>query len=212
MLSCRSSRLSAIALIIGTALALGSLRRCRDEVPVFEPSAGGLAAPLPAAHYAPPIIKLPFVKTHQPVVDANLPIPASRVRETIVLKPSVQESPITLVIDRRGEIYTSNDTPAETSIAVTRWRPPVIEFCNRFSAGILISDNAYVALGYDPLKIWRFYFGADIGRSLVDSALIIGTAVRFRITGTEPDRLNVTVSVGNDWARSKLYVGIGVGW
>jgi hypothetical protein len=205
---CKKTKVYLVLLAFTVALifALTSLRDCRESV-VIPPQ--DQAQPLPPHHYTAPVVNVPFITPKPPVKQANLPIPAKQVEETIVVK-TPESAPVTIVIDKKGNVYPTKDTPPGTTIEVTKWHPPLIQICHRFSVSALYAGGPLFSLGYDPIRIWKVYLGVDIGKRFTDNKWLIGTSVRYQLI--KSNRLDITAVVGKNWMDSKLYVGVNVGW
>lgn len=197
-------------MIVALVWLLGSiaLYRVCDE-PLREPDINAYL--LQSDTYRPPIIKIPFVKDKAPVSKKNLPIPKKDVRTTIVVESTVPDARnITLIVDKKGKVYRSKDTPEDVKIRVTHWKPAFFGLQNKWGVGIImdIPPDISFALSWDPIRIWKLHFGLDLGirpasaHSFEDAW--IGTSVKFRILSKN----NLFMLAGYNWTHDVPYIGI----
>jgi len=165
---------------------------------------------LPSEIYKPPLIKIPFIKDKAPVSKANLPIPRKDVKTTIVVTSPVPDAKkITLIVDKKGKVYKSKDTPKDVEIKVTHWKPPFFGLQNKWGVGIAMDippDLSFI-LSWDTIRIWRLYFGVDLGTNFTDYGFTdfwVGTSVKYKILKNN----NLFALAGYNWIEKVLYVGV----
>lgn len=165
---------------------------------------------LPSETYRPPIVKIPFTKDKVPVSKRNLPIPKKDVRTTIVVKnPVLGAEDITIVIDKKGKIYKSKDTPGDIKIEVTEWKPALLGLQSKVGVGMVVGipPDLSFALSWDAIRIWKLHLGLDLGVKFIDYKLTdpwVGTSVKFKILRNN----NLFALAGYNWMDKTPYVGI----
>lgn len=198
-----------IIAIISVILLLGSIalhKKC--DKPLQEPDINEYL--LQSDTYRPPIVKLPFTKDKAPVKKKYLPIPKKDVKTTIIVKSPVPGArDITLIVDKKGKIYRSKDTPEDVKIEVTHWKPALFGLQNKWGIGIImdIPPDLSFALSWDPIRIWKLHFGLDLGIKMEDQRIQefwLGASVKYRILKNN----NLFILAGYNGTHRVPYVGI----
>jgi len=199
-----------IIIVISIVWLLGSIALHKKyNKPLQEPTKNAYL--LPSESYQPPIVKVPFLtKDRIPVSKKNLPIRKRDVKTTIVVKnPVPGAKDITLIVDKKGRIYKSKDTPEDAKIEVTHWKPALLGLQSKWGIGVAMDippDLSFI-VSWDVIRIWELHFGADLGVKLEDqrlSEIWIGTSVKYRILKNN----NLFILAGYNWTQSVPYVGI----
>ena len=202
-------KVAKIVAIISAVLLLGSIvlhKKC--DKPLQEPTKNEYL--LPSDTYRPPIIKIPFTKDKAPVSKKNLPIPKKDVRTTIVVKnPVPGAKDITIVIDKKGKVYRSKDTPEDVEIKVTTWMPTLFGLQSKWGIGITmdIPPDLSFTLSWDTIRIWKLHLGVDLGVKLEDQGVAgiwLGTSVKYKILKNN----NLFVLAGYNWTDKVPYIGV----
>jgi len=160
--------------------------------------------------YRPPIIKIPFItKDRQPIKDKDLPIPKKDIAKTIeIIQPKSKEAVV--IIDKKGKIYKSKDTPKEVEIKVTTWKPRLFEVKPQvgFTGALTIYPlDLYPCLSLDILRIWKLYFGGDLGVKIERGRftdVFYGIAARYMIL----PKNNIFATAGWEFKHKTIYIGL----
>ncbi len=159
--------------------------------------------------YRPPIIKLPFVKYKTPVPVGVLPIPKKEVDTSIVVTfpPGdisggivIEPVKIGIIIDKKGRVFKTKDTPDNVVIEITKWKEPFAAPEIQFGLALTYSQDAYAGLSVDLLRVWKLHLGSDLGISQ-DRKFMVGLHVRYKI-----------IAVGYDFLNGRAYVGVVLVW
>lgn len=203
-----------IIAIISAILLLGSVvlyKKC--DKPLQEVAKNAYL--LPSGSYQPPLVNIPFLtKGKAPVSKMNLPIPKRDVKTTIIVKnPVPGAKDITIIVDKKGKVYRSKDTPKDTKIEVTHWKPALFGLQNEWGIGVImkIPPDLSFALSWDVIRIWKLHFGMDLGAKITNYGLTdawIGTSVKYRIL----PKNNLFALMGYNWTHKTPYVGIMIGF
>jgi len=139
--------------------------------------------------YRPPIISLPWQKDKAPIKEEKLPIPKKRVDKVIQIEvpiPGSEETITTeIIIDKKGEVYKATDTPEDTRIKVTKYKPRLFDLDFRLGYSCVVSDHIYHCLSFDYLRAGRFYLGSEFGiaqkGNSVGGKYLIGLSLKYKI-------------------------------
>lgn len=165
-------------------------------------------------------MKIPFVKkAKQPVADKDLPIPKKKIAKTIVVElpkgNDLNPSKVTLVIDKKGKIYRSKDTPKDVKIVVTEWKPKLINIGFSLGYTFVYKGKFYHCLSLDVLKIGRFHAGGEGGIHIANSShkgsWLLGLSGKYHFASFDfIGGLNITTSavVGWDFISKGIYGGV----
>ena len=213
-----------LAIVAGALLFLGVLG-VFDKRPGQKPLNLDLDVPVPIAEetYRPPIVKIPFItKDRQPVKTENLPIPKKDIDKTIVISKtgldSITNHPITLVVDKGGKIYKTNDTPDDTQILITKWRERNIGFTFKIGGTLAYSDGFYYCFSLDVFRIGRFYAGGEFGLKLgkgEEPDFLLGLSGKYKFATLkvmDRDFLIFQAVCGWDFLHRATYFGLSVKW
>jgi len=163
--------------------------------------------------YTEPVIKLPFVKDKQPIKDKDLPIPAKEVEKSIAVEMPGKE-PVRIIIDKKGDVYKTKDTPEDAKISVIKWKPKPMGLDLRFGYSLAFSDTAYHCLSLDYFYIKRFSLGSEIGIS-TEQTWLVGLSLKYRfvtldfITGGKAD---ASILGGWNFIANRIYAGVNIKW
>jgi len=209
-MSSKLKKIGIIIAIISAALLLGSIvlhKQC--DKPVQEITENEYL--LQPKVYKAPLIKIPFIKAkRQPVKDKDLPIPKRNVRTTIIVENPVPGArDITLVIDRKGKVYRSKDTPEDARIEVTEWKPALFGLQSKWGIGVTmdIPPDLSFALSWDTIRIWKLHFGVDVGVKFASYGFTdfwVGTSMKYKILKNN----NLFALVGYNWTDKAPYIGV----
>ena len=208
-MSNKLKKIGKIIAIISAVLLLGSIilhKQC--DKPLQEPTKNEhLIQP---EKYTLPVFDVPFLTKKAPVKKRNLPIPKKDVRTTIVVEnPIPGARDITIVIDKKGKVYRSKDTPEDVEIKVTTWKPALFGLQSSWGIGIAMDippDLSFI-LSWDTIGIWKLYFGVDLGAKLTEYGLKdawLGISVKYKILRNN----NLFALVGYNWMNKTPYVGV----
>lgn len=207
-------RIFKLILIFSLIWLLGSLalyRQCNKPLPEVDKN----DYLLPSDTYRPPIIKLPFTKDKAPVKEKFLPIPKKDVKTTIVIKdPGSGTGKVTIIIDKKGKIYKSTDTPEDVKIEVTHWKPKLFEIKPRFSYVLAYRDQVYHCLSLNVLRVGKFYLGGEVGVSMSDydfDGYLLGVSGKYHFMTLDfatGQKITAFAVLGYDFLCKKAYVGI----
>jgi len=164
--------------------------------------------------YRPPVVKTPITPDKPPVEKKKLPIHPELVKRTIEIKtetPEGREIKTTLIIDKKGNFYTIADN--KTEISVTEWKPPIAGLEFRFGYSLVASDKVYHCLSLDYFRVWRFYFGSEVGvgvRGNTFSDYLVGLSLKYKWWELSSQRVTFLFSLvgGYDFIGSRPYVGL----
>ena len=188
------------------------LRNCRPQrIQPTEPGTNPKTYQVQAQTYTPPIVKIPFItKDKQPVKSDVLPIPPAQVDKTIKIEAPGQ-APTTIIIDKKGDVYLPKDAPADVKVSVVQWKPAFAALEFKFGTALVYSGAPHVCLSLDYFRVWRLYFGSEIGVSYKNNKVgyLIGLSGKLRLTDPS-SRVDVRVIGGWDFLGNKPYVGLGV--
>ena len=198
-------RIGIIVMIISITLLIGSVliqRHCAKTSVV-----PGNPYVIPEQTYTPPI--LPIFKNKQPVKTENLPIPKKEVARTIEITPTKEADKITIIEDKKGNLYVSKDTKVE-KIEVVKWKPGLFNFKYEPGLSVFLHDSRiFYALSFDVFNIReKLYFGGDAG--LAWKQILLGASLRFRFLPCSDTarRIPIYLSLGYDFFNSRAYVGL----
>lgn len=198
-----------IIMIVALVWLLGSIALYKAcDKPLQEPDINEYL--LQSDTYRPPIVKLPFTKDKAPVKKEYLPIPRKDVKTTIIVKSPVPSArDITLIVDKKGKVYRSKDTPEDAKIEVTHWKPALFGLQNEWGIGVImnIPPDLSFALSWDPIRIWKLHFGLDLGAKFSNYGLTkawVGVSVKYRILKNN----NLFMLVGYNGIHRIPYMGI----
>lgn len=152
--------------------------------------------------YRPPIIKLPFVKYKTLVPYKVLPIPPSQVDTSIVVTVPPSDVPVKIgiIIDKKGRVFKTKDTPDNIIIEVTKWKEPLIAPELTLGLALTYSQDFYAGLSADLFRVWELHFGSDVGVSQ-DIKFMVGLHMRYKI-----------FTVGYDFLNGRAYMGVVLIW
>lgn len=203
-------KIAKIIAIISAVLLVGSIvlhKKC--DKPLQEVAKNAYL--LPSGSYQPPLVNIPFLtKGKAPVSKVNLPIPRKDVKTTIIVKnPVPGAKDITIIVDKKGKVYRSKDTPEDARIEVTHWKPALLGLQSKWGIGVAIDipPDLSFTLSWDIIRIWRLHFGADLGGRLADYGFAdfwIGTSVKYKILKNN----NLFALAGYNWINKTPYVGV----
>ena len=194
--------------VISVVLLVGSVvlhKKC-GETPL--PIENGDEFKLPVETYRPPIVKIPFKRYAQPIKAKNLPIPTKDVAKTITIGTDV-----VIVIDKKGKIYTTKDTPKDIPIKVTVWKRKALAFENKWGATLAMSieSDMYFCLSWSFFRVGGIHFGVDAGLNtkaleggMGEGAYLLGVAGRYRIL----KKNELYLSVGYEFTHKTVYLGV----
>lgn len=196
--------LTLIVSVVGSVIVT---KRCIN--PLQEPSENAYL--LPSDSYQPPLVKVPFLtKDRAPVSKKNLPIRKRDVKTTIVIKnPVPGAKDITIIIDKKGKVYKSKDTPEDAKIQVTEWKPTLFGLQSKWGIGIAMDippDLSFI-LSWDTVRIWKLHLGVDVGGKLASYGVMdfwVGTSVKCKILKNN----NLFALAGYNWMEKTPYVGV----
>jgi hypothetical protein len=200
------AKIVAIIAVVWLLSGIAIIKKCNDSR--HEPTKNGYL--LPTGDYQPPIVKVPFLtKDRAPVSKKNLPIRKGDVKTTIVVKnPVPGGKDITIIIDKKGKVYKSKDTPEDVKIQVTEWKPALFGLQSKWGIGITmdIPPDLSVILSWDVIRAWKLHFGLDVGMTLADQAteVWLGVSVKFKILKNN----NLFMLVGYNVTQDVPYVGV----
>jgi len=211
---------TGLTLLIVIAIAsIFVIQKCRDRTP---PELRENEYLLETEVYRPPIIKLPFVKDKQPVKDKDLPIPKEEVSKSIAIETGIPGSrPIEIVIDKKGNVYKTKDTPEDVKITVTDWKPRPIQFDMSLGYTIALSEGkVYHCVAVDLITLYeRLSLGVDAGISPRAGSIgdyLIGIAGRYRVLDLSFSKsdhaLSLSITGGYDLLHGKGYIGANASW
>jgi len=152
--------------------------------------------------YRPPIIRLPFIKYKTPVPNEVLPIRATEVDTTTVITVPPSDTPVKIgiVIDKKGRVFKTKDTPNNIIIEVTKWKESFIAPELTFGLALTYSQDFYVGLSIDLFRVWELHLSSDLGISQ-DKKFMAGLHMRYKI-----------LLVGYDFLNSGVYIGAVLKW
>jgi len=184
-------------LLLAATFALSMLwlqRACRHQ-PIIKTSEHLVETKV----YRRPIIRLPFLAHDPPIPFEYLPIPPEMVKTSIII--STPDGPkIGLVIDKKGDVWKTTNTPDNVRIVSTKWKKPLIAVGMKFGLTVAYSGVVFIGLSTDYLRIGEFYIGSDIAVDRTGKPLV-GLGVRFRIA-----------KLGYDFLNQRAYMGISIQW
>lgn len=173
---------------------------------------------VPTEVYRPPIIRLPFVKYKLPVPFETLPIHPQNVDKTITIS-TLGETPVeaTLVVDHKGNIYTTTNFPEDVEVKVTKWKRKVFELGYQLGYAFTLSNGTYHCLSVDFVRLYDFYLGCEIGAHVENEMLtdvLIGASLKYRIATLEVIKTKTTIKALAGWnfINNKIYLGVSLGW
>lgn len=217
-----SKTILIILVIIFLAWGLTRLRDCGKPKPQVSPTEATQDSRIERKEYTP--VSIPIIKDKPPVKQENLPIPKEQVKTTIVVKTHTPEgtgpvtADVTLVIDKQDKVYLTKDSPQEVKVTSVTWKPKVFELGHRFSYTFAYNfEGTYHCLSYNPVRIGKFYIGADLGMGTRDEVItgyMVGVSVKYPIFSIisapgESSRLDALVVLGRDFLGERIYVGFG---
>lgn len=173
---------------------------------------------IPEKVYRPPIVKIPFVKSKQPIEDKNLPIPKKDISKSIVVdlpkKGESKSEKVTLVISKKGHVYPTKDMPKNVKIRVTTWKPKVFAIDGRFGASILFDGkNLNYALSLDFFRITKVFLGCDIGFTASSYTFNLGlVGLSGRYSWMKSGHSLLLISGGYNFLNNHPYIGVTYKW
>ena len=197
-----------IIAVISVVLLVGSValhKQC-DKTPL--PIENGNEFKLPVETYRPPIVKIPFKRYAQPIKAKNLPISTKDVAKTITIGTDV-----VIVIDKKGKIYTTKDTPKDIPIKVTVWEPKLLAFESKWGATLAMTGNAdmYFCLSWSFFRVGGVHLGVDVGINTKaldgytgNGNYLLGIAGRYKILRKN----EIYLTAGYEFTNKTVYVGI----
>lgn len=163
---------------------------------------------LPVEIYRPPLVKLPWKSHQKPVAARKLPIPTKDIDKTI----SIGEN-VVLIIDKKGDIYTTKDTPEDIPIKVVVWKPKALAFESKWGATLAITTepDMYFCLSWSFFRVGGVHIGVDVGintdsfnSGIIDKeALLLGIAGRYKIL----KKNEIYLSAGWEFTHKTVYLG-----
>lgn len=164
---------------------------------------------LPEETFRPPLIKLPFSKTKIPIKKKVLPIPIKDIAKTIEVGKNV-----VIVIDKKGEIYTTKDTSKDIPIKVVVWKPRLMAFESRWGAtlAMTVKPDMYFCLSWSFIRVGGVHFGVDVGMNTkalegyMGDNYLLGVAGRYRILKNN----EIYLTGGYEFTHKAVYIGITV--
>lgn len=168
-----------------------------------------------------PTVKLPFVKSKQPIKDEDLPIPKKDVATTIKivpnnLPPGIKMGEVKLVIDKKGNVYRTKDTPDTVKIEVVEWKPKLISLDFNLGYSLVYNGETFHCLSLDVLRIWKLHFGGDIGihTNFEFKEFLAGPSVGIKFGEVKIFGLKTELDLtfGKDFLNQKFYGGISLRW
>jgi len=208
-------------LIIGILVVVFVLNFLRDKTqPNMTLVSNGEDYKLIETTYREPIASLPWQKSKEPIKKEKLPIPKKNVDKVIQIETKAQGSDeviITeIIIDKKGDVYKALDTPGDTKIKVTKYKPSLIAFDLRFGYTLAVSDGIYHCLTLDYLRVDRFYLGSEIGlhqsKSTIGDKYLIGLSLKYRIAKDRESGVNLSLTAGWNLVGNKVYGGLTIKW
>jgi len=195
--------------VISVVLLVGSVvlhKKC-GETPL--PIENGNEFKLPVETYRPPIVKIPFKRYAQPIKAKNLPIPTKDVAKTITIGTDV-----VIVIDKKGKIYTTKDTPKDIPIKVTVWKRKALAFENKWGATLAMSieSDMYFCLSWSFFRVGNIHVGVDAGMRtdalgsgiLGGNDFLLGVAGRYKIL----KKNEIYGTLGYEFTHKTVYLGV----
>lgn len=157
--------------------------------------------------YREPIVRLPFTKNRQPIKDSDLPIPKKDIDKIIVIEGGAK-----IVIDKKGKIYRSKDTPQDIRIDVTRWQPKFLDFETKFGYALIFSKETYHCISIDLFRIWKVHIGPEVGalNSRWEPKWFLGVSGKYRFGGLDLFGLkaNFLALAGWSFTEKNFYGGL----
>jgi len=164
--------------------------------------------------YRPPVIKTPITPDRPPVEKKKLPVHPRLVKRTVEIKtetPEGQETKTTLVVDKKDNFYAIADN--KTEISVIEWKPPIASFDFKFGYSLVYGNRVYHCLSLDYFRIWRFYFGSEVGVGIQEKSIsdyLVGLSLKFKWWELSSSRISFRFSLvgGYNFIESSPYVGL----
>lgn len=194
--------------VVSVVLLVGSIalhKQCDKPLPI-EPDN---EFKLPVDTYRPPLVRIPFKKgVRMPVERKNLPIPIKDIDKTIEIGNGV-----VIVIDKKGKIYTTKDTPKDIPIKVTVWKQKLLAFESKWGAILAMTTepDMYFCLSWSFFRVGGVHVGVDVGIPLetfsggiIENNYLLGVAGRYRILKNN----EIYLSAGYEFTHKTVYVGI----
>lgn len=207
-----------ILLILAVVFAIFKIRSCREKVIEKAIELEGNAS-IPEGVYRPPVVEIPFIRNkNQPVKERDLPIPKKNIEKTISVKLSgARPLNFSLVVDKKGHIYKTKDSPKDVEINIVKWKPKLLEFRVRPGYSLAYSNGLYHCLSLDLMRIWEIYFGADIGLGVKEQHVrdfLFGMSAKGKIFTLRFSKVKADVSLVLGWnlLSNKTYFGGSVAW
>jgi hypothetical protein len=160
---------------------------------------------LPEREYRKPSVRIPFTKPRTPEPIENLPIPPRMITRSIaIVTPGSDGRDVktTLIIDTKGRVYKTKDSPDSVRIEAVEWKRPVFEIEPKFAYSLIWAGNLFNCLSLDLMRIWRIHAGCDVGMDATFRSFLIGLAGRFEITE------NIKLLAGRDFLGKRFYAGV----
>jgi len=165
--------------------------------------------------YRPPVVKTPITPDKPPVEKKKLPVHPKVVKRTIEVKtetPEKKETKITLVEDKKGNIYVI-DNKDKAKITVTEWKPKIADFDFKFGYSLVYSKGIYHCLSLDYFRIWRFYIGSEVGVGIQGKSIsdyLVGLSLKFKWWELFSSKVSFRFSLvgGYDFIGSSPYIGL----
>jgi len=174
--------------------------------------------------YRPPIVSLPWQKDKAPIKEDRLPISKKRVDKVIQIEASMpgSEEIVTteIIIDKKGGVYKATDTPGDTKIKVTQYKPKLFDFDFRLGYSCVVSDHVYHCLSFDYLRAGRFSLGSEFGFPMKGNGLgseyLIGLSIKYKIFGmgerSASGGVGFNAVVGWNLMKDSVYGGFNIKW
>lgn len=211
MVGLKTHKLIALALGI-VVLIVMVYKAQRYFSPKVTPSVTSEHYRAPEKTYRPPIVQLPrpFKKVAQPVASEQLPIPKKQVEKSIEIK-TPEGKTIGLVVDKKGDVYVTKDTPKDVEVKVTVWQRPIIDFTIRSGYAAVWNGRAlFHCLSLDLVHCKKVSLGGEAGYAKGER-LLLGLSAKYRLHNIT-NHLGINALAGWDFIGKRAYLGVSLSW